>query len=363
LDFASGAPSGFNDARSLLKPDCVKSESQISTSEIAMGPPAQPLLQIENLSVTYDSAPHPVRAVRNFSLQLAAGESVALVGETGSGKSTVALALLGLLGSGGRINSGAIRFEGMLLSSLQGRAWRQVRGSRIGMIFQDARGALNPVLTIGCQLTHALRAHQRMNRRTARAAAAAILAETGIPEPRFFARRFPLELSGGMCQRAGIALAVCNKPSLLIADEPTSALDPSIQAQILKLLRSMEQRHGLAMLLISHDLALVSEVTEWVAVMYHGCLLEYGRTADVLRHPAHPYTSALIKCQADLHHRWDRMPLAAIAGSPPAGGQDMPGCPFAPRCAKADQDCLLQMPPPLSVSTGHWASCVRPALD
>jgi len=325
-----------------------------------MGPPAHPLLKIENLSVTYFSASGPVRAVREFSLEVERGESVALVGETGSGKSTVALALLGLLGNSGRAETGEIHFEGAPLSSLNFRSWRQVRGKKIGMVFQDARGALNPVLTVGAQVAQALRAHQRLSSKAAREAAAALLAVAGIPEPRFYLRRYPIELSGGMCQRVAIAIAVCNQPKLLIADEPTSALDPSIQAQILDLLRSMKKRYGLAILLISHDLALVSEVAERVAVMYHGCLMECGRTEDVFRHPAHPYTSSLIECQADLHHRWDLRPLAAIAGSPPIAGQEVRGCPFAPRCPSADADCTRQMPQPVAISDGHWAACIKP---
>jgi oligopeptide/dipeptide ABC transporter ATP-binding protein len=324
-----------------------------------MGPLPQLLLKIENLSVTYFSAAGPVRAVREFSLDMEPGESVALVGETGSGKSTVALALLGLLGHPGRAETGEIHFEGAALSALDLRSWRQVRGKKIGMVFQDARGALNPVLTVGAQVAQALRAHQRLSRKAAREAAAALLAVAGIPEPRFYLRRYPIELSGGMCQRVAIAIAVCNQPRLLIADEPTSALDPSIQAQILELLCSMKKRYGLAVLLISHDLAMVSEFAERVAVMYHGRLIECGRTEDVFRRPAHPYTSSLMECQADLHHRWDLRPLAAIAGSPPGAGQEGRGCPFAPRCPRADADCSKQMPQPVAISDGHWAACIK----
>ena len=227
------------------------------------------------------------------------------------------------------------------------------------MVFQDARGALNPVLTVGSQLMEALRAHQSLSTRGARERAAALLTEAGIPDPRFYLRRYPFELSGGMCQRVAIAIAVCNRPSLLIADEPTSALDPSIQAQILELLGGMKHRYGLALLLISHDLALVSELSERVAVMYHGRLVESGRAQDVFRTPAHPYTKALIECQADLHHRWDRRPLAAIAGSPPAGGQELPGCSFAPRCPRADAACSRSVPSPVVLSGEHWAACIK----
>jgi oligopeptide/dipeptide ABC transporter ATP-binding protein len=321
------------------------------------------LLELEHLCVSYPTASGAIRAVRDLSLQVKAGESLALVGETGSGKSTAALALMGLLESNARIDAGEIRFEGVPLSFTDHRSWKHLRGNMIGMVFQDARGALNPVLTLGSQVIEALRAHQRLSAGTARETATALLAEVGIPDPAFYLHRYPIELSGGMCQRVAIAIAVCNRPRLLIADEPTSALDPSIQAQILELLRGMKQRHGLALLLISHDLALVAEVAERVAVMYHGRMVECGRASDVLRHPAHPYTSALVECQADLHHRWDRQPLAAIAGAPPAGGQEFPGCSFAPRCPRADAACNMSVPPPDKISGDHWAACFKPARD
>lgn len=319
-----------------------------------------PLLEVENLSVSYHTALGPIRAVRDVSLQLGVGESLALVGETGSGKSTVALALMGLLESNARVETGKIRFESALLAPTDRRSWGQLRGRKIGMVFQDARGALNPVLTIGSQLTEALRAERRLRKKEAQELAAALLIEVGIPDPKFYMRRYPIELSGGMCQRVGIAIAVGNQPSLLIADEPTSALDPSIQAQILELLRTMKQRYSLAMLLISHDLALVSEISGQVAVMYHGRLVECGKVSDVFRRPGHPYTSSLLACQADMLHRWDRQPLAAITGSPPAGGKEFAGCAFAPRCPRADADCSESVPPPATISDSHWAACIKP---
>lgn len=318
------------------------------------------LLEVEKLSVFYHTASGPICAVRDLSLDLAAGESLALVGETGSGKSSVALALLGLLESSGWAAAEAIRFDRLPLPPANHRSWNAVRGREIGMVFQDARGGLNPVLTVGSQLTEALRAHQRMNSKAAREAAAALLADVGIPEPGFYLHRYPSELSGGMCQRVAIAIAICNRPRLLIADEPTSALDPSIQAQIMELLGQMRRRYSLALLLISHDLALVSEVSDRVAVMYHGRLVESGKAPDVFGRPAHPYTASLIQCQADLHHRWDQQPLAAIAGSPPAGGQEMSGCCFAPRCPKADAACAASVPSPAAVADSHWAACLRP---
>jgi oligopeptide/dipeptide ABC transporter ATP-binding protein len=321
-----------------------------------------PLLEVENLSVSYNTASGTIHAVRDFSLELAAGESCALVGETGSGKTTVALALVGLLGGNGRVATGEIRFDGVSLLNADRETWKQVRGKRIGTIFQDSRGALNPVLTIGSQLIEAVRAHQRRDKKTARADAAALLSEAGVPDPLFFMERYASELSGGMCQRVAIAIALCNRPNLLIADEPTSALDPSIQAQILQLLQETKRRRDLALLLISHDLALVSQVAERVAVMYCGRLVELGPASDVFRRPAHPYTSALIECQADLHHRWEDRQLAAIPGAPPPGGQKFPGCSFAPRCADAEPACSVGVPPHAAVACNHWAACIKPRM-
>ncbi|MBP1596315.1 MAG: transporter ATP-binding protein [Acidobacteria bacterium] len=317
------------------------------------------LLEIEHLSVSYLTGACAVRAVRDVSLHIDAGESLALVGETGSGKSTLALAVLGLLEGPGAIAEGEIRMEGTRLTP-DGSLSRTLRGRRVGMVFQDARGSLNPVLTIGSQLTEVLRAHQDLSRKDANAAAQAVLGEVGIPEPGLLSRCYPAELSGGMCQRAAIALAICNRPALLIADEPTSALDPSIQAQILALLRRLQDQRRLALLLISHDLALVSGVAERVAVMYHGNMIETGRTEDVFRRPAHPYTSLLLACRPDLEHRWDQSPLAAIPGSIPTDTQGFRGCSFAPRCRIAETACSESVPPALKVRDGHWASCFKP---
>lgn len=318
------------------------------------------LLELSNLSVSYSTPAGAIRAVRSVSLRIDDGQSFALVGETASGKSTVALASVGLLGGHAHVEVDEIRFAGAPLPLRDPRSWRQVRGKKIGMVFQDARGALNPVLTVGAQLVDALRAHQEITVGTARQQAASLFAETGIPDPEFFMRRYPGELSGGLCQRVAIAIAVCNRPRLLIADEPTSALDPSIQGQILALLRRLKERYRLSLLLISHDLALVSEVSERVAVMYHGRMIEAGRVQDVFRRPAHPYTSALIECQADFQHRWDQRPLSVIAGSPPAVGQEPGGCAFAPRCSKADSGCVRSAPQATAVSEGHWAECFKP---
>jgi oligopeptide/dipeptide ABC transporter ATP-binding protein len=317
------------------------------------------LLEVERLSISYHTRQGLVRATRDIAFGLEAGESLALVGETGSGKSTIALALLGLLGKSAQVENGIVRFDGESLLSNDFNRWRRVRGDKIGMVFQDSGGSLNPVLTVGSQLMEALNAHHDLSREEARTRALSLLTEAGIPDPEFFLRRYAGELSGGMCQRISIAVALCRRPRLLIADEPTSALDPSIQAQIMELLRRLKRHHRLAMLLISHSLALVSEVSERVAVLYHGRLVEYGRTHDVFRNPVHPYTSLLLDCHLDLQHRWNDGPRAPIAGASPPSGQEFSGCSFAARCPFADLDCSQGVPQPREVADGHWAACIH----
>jgi oligopeptide/dipeptide ABC transporter ATP-binding protein len=230
------------------------------------------------------------------------------------------------------------------------------------MVFQDARGALNPVLTVGSQLVEAILSHQRVSRRAAKEQALALFAEVGFAEPAFTFGRYPGELSGGMCQRAAIAAAICNRPKLLIADEPTSALDPGIQAQIMQVLGAMKQQHGLALILISHDLALVSEAAERIAVMYHGRMVESGEAGAVLHAPAHPYTGALLACLPDLNRCWDRDPLESIPGAPPSRLREHPGCAFSERCSQSGPDCSATQPAPVAVADGHWAACLRPSF-
>lgn len=300
-----------------------------------------------------------VWAVRDLTFQLTQGETIALVGETGSGKSTVALSLLGLRQPGEQIEAEAILFEGRELSRLNDTEWRTLRGGRISLIFQDSRGALNPVLTIGEHLIESIRAHRSLSRNSARQAAIRILAEVGMPEPELQLGRYSFELSGGMCQRLGIAIGIVNNPRLLIADEPTSALDPTIQAQILKLLRDMKHRYGLTLLLISHDLALVSESADRIMVMYDGRLVESGLRSEVLSQPAHPYTRALIQCQPGIHHHRDTRPLAEIPGNAPAVGQEVPGCAFFSRCSCAQNGCSDSLPRVGNLSGTHSVACFK----
>ncbi len=332
-----------------------ESQTQIK----AFGGAILPLLEVQNLTIAYDTPTGPLRAVRNVSLDLDRGETLALVGETGSGKTTLALSLISMLGHSARLESGRVLFEGRDLTSLRKNDWRTVRGPMIGMIFQDPGSSLNPVLTIGSQLLETMRAHRKSSRKQFRQEALRLLGEVGIPDPAHFMRRYPLELSGGMCQRAAIALALCNSPSLLIADEPTSALDPTIQGQVLDLLAAMQRSHRLTLLLVSHDLALVARRAARVAVMYGGRLVEWGDASKVFAHPAHPYTEALLKCLPKLEQTAYGQPVHPIDGSPPSPFTETVGCVFAPRCGKAGTDCRTILPDSHPVSDQHWVACIK----
>ncbi len=320
-------------------------------------PANRPLLEIRRLSVSYEHPPQTVRAVRDVSMEIFEGETMALVGETGSGKSTLAQAVLGILGRRSRWESGEILFEGRSLQSLNRHEWKSIRSRRIGIVFQDMRSALNPVLTVGSHLMETLRAHRQWSGKEARKRALELLQEMGVPKGH--ERLYPFELSGGECQRVGIALGICNNPRLLIADEPTSSVDSTLQAQILDLLQVMKRRHGLALLMISHDLPLISRISDRIAVMYHGSIVECGPAPEVLAAPAHPYTMGLIQCQPDLHHHYETRPLPSIPGSAPAAGEDIRGCTFAPRCGDRMPQCGELVPPVREISKAHWAACFR----
>ncbi len=314
---------------------------------------AQFLLDVRHLTVDYPSPGGALRAVRDLSFRMRRGEILALVGETGCGKSTLAAALMGFAGG-----TGQILFEDRDLASLDRKSWRAIRGRRIAMVFQDARSSLNPVLTIGTHLVETLRAHERQSAKSARRRAESLLAEVGVPDPAFCMRRHPLELSGGLCQRVAIALALCRKPVLLVADEPTSALDPTLQAQILDLLCAMTRREGLSLLLISHDLALVASYADRVAVMYHGMFVECGGAAEVFARPVHPYTRGLLASQPTLGNERDNRPLASIPGAPPSAGAEYTGCAFAPRCSVAEPRCSAEMPS-ARIFEDHWTRCIH----
>jgi oligopeptide/dipeptide ABC transporter ATP-binding protein len=314
------------------------------------------LLEIETLSVDFPTSRGVIRAVERLSFSLEAGETVALVGESGSGKTTAALALLGLLAPGARIAGGRIMFERSDLLTLSPPALRKIRGGRIGMIFQDPMMALNPVFTVGWQIAETLRLHRGLSVRAARERSIELLHHVGVPAAEQRVGQYPHELSGGMRQRVIIAMAIACEPSLLIADEPATALDVTVQAQVLDLINRLKRDTGTAVLLITHDLAVVWENAQRVIVMYAGRKVEDGPVDSIFARPAHPYTQGLLRAAS-----WAETAdgaLAEIPGTVPSP-RDMPsGCRFAPRCAHAVDLCRAADPPLSAVSVGHAAACV-----
>jgi peptide/nickel transport system ATP-binding protein len=299
-------------------------------------------------------------AVRDLSFSINPGEVLGLVGESGSGKSVTSLAIMGLLPPAAKI-SGTITFKNGAaqpanLTTLSPDQLRHLRGSRIAMIFQEPMTALNPVMRVGDQIAEAVRAHHRVSRSEAMHRAVEGMREVAIPEPERRARSYPHQLSGGMRQRIMIAMAIVNHPQLLIADEPTTALDVTIQQQILDLLKDLRRKFSLAMLFISHDLAVVSHVADRVAVMYAGNLVELAPRSAIFSAPAHPYTRGLLRAIPTL--TTDRnQPLATIEGTVPALAALPPGCPFEPRCPDRIPDCAATLPPLVEIAAGHWARC------
>jgi oligopeptide/dipeptide ABC transporter ATP-binding protein len=299
-------------------------------------------------------------AVRDLSFSIAAGEVLGLVGESGSGKSITSLALMGLFPpqaqASGEILFSNGRGEPQNLLQIPDDEMRRLRGSRMAMIFQEPMTALNPVMRVGDQIAEAMLAHQPLSRAEAWQRAVAAMNDVAITDSERRARDYPHQLSGGMRQRVMIAMAIVNRPHLLIADEPTTALDVTIQAQILELLAALRAKFNLAMLFVSHDLAVVSQVADRVAVMYAGSLVELGSKRAIFHSPAHPYTRGLLQAVPTL--KTDRArPLETIEGTVPSARALPPGCPFEPRCADRIPDCRLALPPLVEVSPGHWARC------
>lgn len=319
------------------------------------GSPDAPLLVVEHLRTVF-----PLRsggeaaAVADVSFALERGQTLGLVGESGSGKSVTALSLIRLVQPPGRIVSGRIRFDGQDLMTLEEPAMRAIRGRRIGFVFQEPMVALNPVYTIGQQIAETLAVHGLARGAAARAKAVDWLAAARVPNPKQRADAYPHQLSGGLRQRAMIALALCAEPSLVIADEPTTALDVTVQAEILDLLRDLRREFGLALLLITHDLGVVAEMADRVAVMYGGRIVEHGPVDRVFAAAAHPYTRGLLACLPDLdaNHR-----LQAIPGTVPSLGNFPAGCGFATRCAERFAPCDTAPPPDFPCGGSHHAAC------
>lgn len=298
--------------------------------------PAEALLEVRGLSVTLRGARPPLKLVEDFACRLAPGETLCLVGESGCGKSLSALALPGLLPPELERTSECLRWRGREIGELPERALRRLRGAEIAFVFQEPLSSLNPVLTIGTQITEVLRTHRRLSRGAARERALALLDEVGVPAPAERIGAYPHELSGGLRQRALIAMALACDPALLIADEPTTALDVSRQAQVLALLAELQRRRGLALLFITHDFGVVAQLGGRVLVMYAGEVVEAGPTASVLAAPAHPYTRALL---ASLPRLDRKCATAGIPGAVPPPGRAPQGCRFRERCALARPAC------------------------
>ena len=312
-------------------------------------------LAVSGLEVTFSTDAGTVTAVDGVDFDLTAGETVALVGESGCGKTVTALALLGLVPAPGRISAGQVVYDGSDLASLSETALDSVRGDRIAMIFQEPMTALNPVYTIGDQIAEVLIVHRQASRAAAWSDAITLLAKVGLPDAEARARAYPHQLSGGMRQRAVIAMALACRPDVLIADEPTTALDVTVQAQILDLVMAAQKEMGMAVLFISHDLAVVSEIADRVLVMYAGRIVEEAAAADLFAAPWHPYTRGLIDTVPDPGRR--RRRLDAIPGTVPDLASLPPGCRFVTRCPLAMADCHAEDPPLRVGSDGRRVAC------
>jgi peptide/nickel transport system ATP-binding protein len=299
-------------------------------------------LQVRDLKVVLDADAGLVRAIDGLSLAIQRGETFALVGESGCGKSMTALALMRLLPDNGRVTQGSVRLGGTELLSLPEAAMRQQRGRRIGMIFQEPATSLNPVLTVGAQIIEAIETHTPLRGAAARERALHWLRKVGIPEPERRIDDYPFRMSGGQKQRVMIAITLAAEPDFLVADEPTTALDVTIQKQILDLLQDLQREQGLGLLLITHDLAVVSGMAQRVALMYAGQIVEVAEAAEFFSRPLHPYAQALLRALPDAQRRGE--PLAAIAGTVPPLNQAFAGCRFAPRCDQARQRCASERP-------------------
>jgi len=319
----------------------------------------EPLLSVEDLRVEFWTSRGTVYAVNGISFDVKAGETLGIVGESGCGKSVTSLALLGILSRAGRVTSGSALFEGRDLLALDDDELRKIRGREIAMIFQDPMSSLNPVLTVGRQIREALETHFDMERRPADRRAAELLEQVGIPSARQRLGDYPHQFSGGMRQRAMIAMALACEPKLLIADEPTTALDVTIQAQILDLLRELVAERDTSLILITHDLGVVAGLCERVHVMYAGTFVETGSAAQVFASPQHPYTFGLLQSVPRLD-TGRRQALQPIAGSPRNMLSPPDSCPFAPRCPNRIQVCTQELPLLEPVESGHRIACFNP---
>ena len=319
-----------------------------------------PLLEVRELCVEFPTRHGTLRALEGVSFDIARGEILGVVGESGAGKSLTGAAIIGLLEPPGRVSGGQILLEGQRIDDLPAEAMRRLRGKRIGAIFQDPLTSLNPLYTVGRQLIETLRTHLPLSAAAARERAIELLRQTGIPAPEARLAQYPHEFSGGMRQRVVIALALAGEPKLIIADEPTTALDVAVQAQIIALLRGVTQAHGASVMLITHDMGVIAETCDRVAVMYAGRIVEIGPVSEVIHHPAHPYTAGLMASVPSLADDGGR--LAQIEGSLPRLDAIPSGCAFHPRCPKASPRCSDERPE-LALVRRTRAACWWPIVE
>lgn len=312
------------------------------------------LLEVDTLSVEFPTRRGVLRALDGISLSIEPGEVLGVVGESGAGKSLTGAAIIGLLEPPGRISGGQIRLQGKRIDNLPPAEMRRLRGRRIGAIFQDPLTTLNPLYTIGRQLIETIQTHLPLSDADARARAVSWLEQVGIPGAAERLYAYPHEFSGGMRQRVVIALALCAEPQLVIADEPTTALDVSVQAQIIALIKRLTREHGTSVMLVTHDMGVIAETADRVAVMYAGRVVELGPVAEVIRNPAHPYTSGLMASIPALDYRVER--LHQIDGSMPRLNAMPGGCAFHPRCARTLRRCSVDRPD-LMAASATQAAC------
>lgn len=319
---------------------------------------SNPVVSVRNLETTFTTKLGPFKAVNGVSFDIHAGETLGIVGESGCGKSVTSFSMMQLIENPGRVSGGQVLLNGRDLLKISESEMEEIRGGEMAMIFQEPMTALNPVLTIGKQLEEQILRHKKVSTKEARERAIEMLKLVGIPSPESRVEAYPHQLSGGMRQRAMIAMALSCDPKFLIADEPTTALDVTIQAQILELIQDLQERLNMTVQFITHDLGVISEVSDRVMVMYGGVTCEISDTKEIFNNPKHPYTEALIQSRPKFGHRVDK--LKTIEGSVPAPHEIPKGCAFQNRCPRATAQCRSERPPLVQIGPNHSAACFHP---